>query len=143
MLFKLYDIKDKTSIEFNWDYKNKITQYDDILEIEPAHVKIDLTHEVQKIIMHVMIDVKMTLACSKTLKPVPYRMQFQDEMVFSKDESADFPLTDPIEISDILFGSIVSQKPYTIYHPDAKKVLFEKEKSPHPAFADLDKILKK
>jgi uncharacterized protein len=37
----------------------------------------------------------------------------------------------------------LSEKPYTIYHPDADKTLFEKEKSPHPAFADLDKIVKK
>ncbi len=143
MLLRLYEIKDKTSLVFNWDYTNKIGEHDDILDIGPANVHMDLTHSPDMLVCQVHVTLDMVLACSKTLKPVSYHMDFEDEIIFGHDEKAEYPLTDPLPISDIVFGYILSQKPYTIYHPDAQKVLFEKEKSPHPAFADLDKILKK
>jgi hypothetical protein len=86
----------------------------------------------------IKVDVQMELACSKTMKPVPYHMQFDADIVFGSSEDAEYPLTDPLELSDIIFGYIISEKPYTIYHPDAEKTSFDPEKSPHPAFADLD-----
>jgi len=97
----------------------------------------------EEIIFDLTVNVDLELACSKTLKPVPYHMEITEKVVFGESEDADFIITNPIELSDIIFGYIISEKPFTIYHPDAKEILFEKEKSPHPAFADLDKLLKK
>ncbi len=143
MKLKLSDLKEKTSLKFVQDYSEAIADQVDILSIKPAHIACDIFNKTDELLITVHVDVEMELACSKTLKPVPYTMQFDADIIFGSSEDAEYPLSDPIELSDIIFGYILSEKPYTIYHPDAEKTSFDKEKSPHPAFADLDKIVKK
>ncbi len=143
MKFALHELRDKTSLDLTYDFTKEIEDVSDMLTIEPAHILCDLRFVSGELLMNLTVEVNMELACAKTLKPVSYHMSFSDEIIFGDSNDADYPLSDPLELTDIIFGYIVSEKPYTIYHPDAKDILFEKEKSPHPAFADLDKIVKK
>jgi uncharacterized protein len=143
MKVSISDLKEKTSIDFICDLKNEIDKTPDILSIEPAIVNAAIRFESNELYLQFKIDCKMELACSKTLKPVPFHMNFEETVVFGDHEDSDFPLSDPIELTEIIYGLIISEKPYTIYHPDAKDITFEKEKSPHPAFAELDKTFKK
>ncbi|PKK93124.1 MAG: hypothetical protein CVV61_06250 [Tenericutes bacterium HGW-Tenericutes-6] len=143
MKISLHELKEKTSMSFDVDYNQKIKGNPDILSIQPAKINMDIKHIDASLELDIHVDVNMDLACAKTLKPVPYHLSFDEIILFGQDEDADFPLTDPLEISDIVYGYILSLKPYVIYHPDATHVSFEETKSPHPAFADLDKIVKK
>lgn len=143
MKILLHEIKDKASLDFTYDYHKEIEPMEDILSIKPAIIHVDIRFKDNSLILNFNMNVDMVLACSKTLKPVPYHMDINENIIFGEQEDADYVLTNEIEVSDIIFGYIISEKPYTIYHPDAKELLFEEEKSPHPAFADLDKLLKK
>lgn len=143
MKILLHEIKEKASLDFTYDYQKEIEAIDDILSIKPAKIHMDIDDQEDTLILNIDVNVDMELACSKTLKPVEYHMDIKEEVIFGDQEDADFILTNEIDLSDIIFGYIISEKPYTIYHPDAKELLFEEEKSPHPAFADLDKLLKK
>ncbi len=143
MKIALHELKEKTSIELTYDYSNEIENIVDILAIKPALITCELNFVSGELFMNISVQVDMDLACSKTLKPVPYSMDFDAEIIFGTSLEADYPLEDPLELTDIIFGYILSEKPFTIYHPDANDILFEKEKSPHPAFAELDKIVKK
>ena len=143
MKFSIHELKEKASIDFIYDYRKEISNIVDILSIEPTKIEANFRYERDELFMQVKVDCHMCLACSKTLKPVKYHMQFEDSLIFGSSQEADFPLTDSIELSDIIFGLMISEKPYTIYHPDAKDITYEKEDSPHPAFAELDKTYKK
>ncbi len=143
MKFTIHELKEKALLEFTHDYTNHLKNTVDILKIEPANIKCTNQWIENELYMKVQLDVNMDLACAITLKPVPYEMHLECEIVFGDSEDADFLLTDPLELTDILFGYIVSEKPYTIYHPDADKTSFDEKRSPHPAFADLDKTFKK
>lgn len=143
MKIALHELKEKTSIEFTYDYSKEIENTVDILAIKPASISCEFEFVSGELIMNISVQADMELACSKTLKPVPYSMDFDAEIIFGSSLEADYPLDDPLELTDIIFGYVLSEKPYTIYHPDANDILFEKEKIPHPAFADLDKIVKK
>ncbi|MBN2268115.1 MAG: hypothetical protein V3569_00820 [Acholeplasmataceae bacterium] len=143
MKISIHELKDVTSIEFKADYSKQIESIVDFISIQPALIKGTLRMIDHELVCDVHVDVETVLACSKTLKPVNYSMNFDAEIIFGDSEDADYPLTETIDLSDIIFGYIISEKPYTIYHPDAIDTSFEKEKSPHPAFADLDKLLKK
>ncbi|MBU1094477.1 MAG: hypothetical protein KKH01_08450 [Firmicutes bacterium] len=143
MKIALHELKEKTSIELTYDYSKEIENTLDILTIEPAKINCEFEFISGELFMKISVHVDMEMACSKTLKAVPYSMDFEDDILFGSSLESDYPLTDPLELTDIVFGYIISEKPYTIYHPDANEILFEKEKSPHPAFADLDKIVKK
>ena len=143
MKFLVRDLNDVTSIDYSFDFTNYIEDIVDIIKIEPAHISGTFQRVEDELIFTGFVEVNLVLACSKTLKPVDYSMAFDANLIFGNTEDADYPLTEVIELSDLIFGYIISEKPYTIYHPDAKDILFEEEKSAHPAFADLDKLLKK
>ena len=143
MKYSIHELKEKTSIHLSYDYSEQIKEIIDIISIDLATITANVTYKQGELILDTHVEVPMVLACSKTLKPVNHQLVFDANIVFSNDEDSDFPLEDPIELTDIIFGYIVSEKPYTIYHPDAKDTSFEPERSPHPAFADLDKIVKK
>ncbi len=143
MKISIHELKDVTSIEFKADYSKQIESIVDFISIQPALIKGTLRMIDQELVCDVHVDVETVLACSKTLKPVNYSMNFDAEIIFGDSEDADYPLSETIDLFEIIFGYIISEKPYTIYHPDAIDTSFEKEKSPHPAFADLDKLLKK
>lgn len=139
MKLSLHELKEKTSLDFVFDFTHYLASIPDILSIQPADIHLSWSWMENHLIMLLRLSSHMELACSKTLKPVPYDMELETEIIFGDIDDADYPLSDLIEITDIIFGYIVTEKPYTIYHPDAEKTTFEKEKSPHPAFADLDK----
>jgi len=143
MKFSIHALKETPVLNFTYDYSHHLKQVPDMLTIEPATITCKLQWIEDELVIDVHLDVNMELACAKTLKPVPYAMHMDAEIMFGSSEACDFPLTDPLELPDILFGYIVSEKPYTIYHPDAEKTSFEEERSAHPAFADLDKTYKK
>ena len=143
MKISIHELKDLTSIEFDANYSKHIESIVDFIDIKPAHIKGTLRMIENELVCDLHVDVETVLACSKTLKPVNHSMSFDAEIIFGDSEDADYPLTETIDLSNIIFGYIISEKPFTIYHPDAIETSFEKEKSPHPAFADLDKLLKK
>lgn len=142
MKMSLHELKEKTTLDFEFDFTSSLTSVPDMLSIQPAKIHLDWSWVQDHLMMTLNLTCQMELACAKTLKPVPYAMDLNTEIIFGDIDDADYPLEDPIYISDIIFGYIVTEKPYTIYHPDAEKTTFEKEKSPHPAFADLDKNYK-
>jgi len=143
MKILVHDLENKPSIDFVYDYQNEIKNIDDIIDIKPAKFHLDAYFNDDELILSVDCKVDLTMACAKTLKPVDQHLEFNASIVFGNSEEADFMLTDEIDLSDILFGYIIAEKPIVVYHPDAQDVSFEKEKSPHPAFADLDKLFKK
>ncbi len=143
MKLALKDLRDKPSISLIYDYHDAIENIPDMIAIKPAKVHADMTFHNDLLTMEVVIEVDMTLACAKTLKPVSYHMEAKETIIFGNDEDADFVLEDQIPFSDIIFGYILSEKPLVVYHPDAQKLEFNKKKSPHPAFADLEQFLKK
>ncbi len=143
MKILVYDLKNVPSIDFTYDYKEEIKNVDDILAIKPAEFHLDAYFNDDELILSVNCKIDLTMACAKTLKPVDQHLEFDASIVFGESEEADYMLTDEIDISDIMFGYIISEKPLVVYHPDASGVSFDEKKSPHPAFADLDKLFKK
>lgn len=143
MKIALKDLRDKPSISIIHDYHDDIESIPDLIDIKPAHIKAESSFLDDMLTMSVEIEVDLVLACAKTLKPVDYHLKVNETIVFGEDENADFRLEDPMPFSDIIFGYILSEKPLVVYHPDAQNLAFNKTKSPHPAFADLDKFLKK
>jgi len=143
MKISLTDLKEQTSIDFTFDYSNLIKDFEDIINIELTHIQGKSTYQLGELKLNLNIRTKLDLLCSKTLKPVPYEMNFDEEIIFGETQDSDYLLDEVNNLADIIFGYIISEKPYTIYHPDAKETSFDKERSPHPAFADLDKIYKK
>ncbi len=142
MTWRLHDLKDPKPIDVSYDFTDHIAQIPDIIEIGPTKVTGELHLADDELRAHLHIEVTPILACAKTLKAVSYPMSFDVDMIFGDGPDADFTLDDPFDLKEVVFGCVISEKPYVIYHPDARDVHFDKEKAPHPAFADLDKASK-
>lgn len=143
MKWLLQELSDRETFDCTVDYRSYITDIEDILDIGLARVAGEVRVEGNQVIAEITVDVGLTLGCSKTLKPVAYPMHFPATIIFGTDDKADYRLEDPLDLTPIVFGYIVSEKPYTIYHPDADVDYVEDANTSHPAFADLDKIYKK
>ncbi len=143
MKILVIDLKNEPSIDFDYHFKKEIENIDDILDIQPAKFHVDAFFNEGEMILSITGEVDLTLACAKTLKPVEHHLSLSESIVFGEKEDADYVLTDEVQISDLIFGEIIAEKPLVVYHPDAQDISFEKEKSPHPAFADLDKLFNK
>ncbi|MFP4177503.1 MAG: YceD family protein [Acholeplasmataceae bacterium] len=140
MKWLLQDLSDRKDFDCTVDYRSYIAAIADMLDIKPARVAGGLQVEGDRVIADITVDVHLTLGCSKTLRPVEYPMHFTARIVFGTDEKADYLLEDPLDLEPIVFGYIVSEKPYTIYHPDADVADVDDAKQSHPAFADLDQL---
>ena len=121
------------------DFSNHITNQTDILSIEATHVTGSFKQQGEEVVANLTVSSRLDMACAKTLKPVEVDLTFDLDLVFGQSDESDYPLIYPIELDDIIFGHILLEKPYTVYHPDADGISFEEERKPHPAFKDLDK----
>jgi uncharacterized metal-binding protein YceD (DUF177 family) len=106
-------------------------QSEDILSIEPFEITYQILKRQQLLVLHVTSQVTLTLACSKTLKPVLHTLDIDDDIAFGNLDDADFVVEDAIDLDALVMGLIVSLKPIVIYHPDAKHITFEEEKKPN------------
>jgi uncharacterized metal-binding protein YceD (DUF177 family) len=143
MKLSLNDLKEQTSINLTVDYANNIKDFNDIMSIDLTQITGQSTYQLGELKLNLNVRTKLELLCAKTLKPVSFDMNFDTEIIFGETEESDYYLEEANDLSEIIFGYIISEKPYTIYHPDAKETSFEEERSAHPAFAELDKIYKK
>jgi uncharacterized metal-binding protein YceD (DUF177 family) len=139
MKFYLQNLKDTTVVDETIDFSNHIQHQVDLLKIAPTRVTGNFRSEGEYIVGRFNIKTLLVMACAKTLKPVDVPLDFDTELVFGSGNDAEYPITQPLDLTDIIFGQILSEKPYTVYHLDAQNISFEEKKGPHPAFQDLDK----
>lgn len=139
----LNDIKNEDILQFNYDFSEEIKNVLDIIEINNSHVsaKIDLYEDQLK--LNLNIEAKLTLACAKTLKPVLYDLKVSDQIIFANNNDADYPLTNQINLKEIVFGYIMSEKPYTVYHKDAEEIEFDETEEKISPFLELEGMLDK
>ena len=69
-------------------------------------------------------------------------MAFPLELRFSNDELIDYPLDAVIDFSEIIYANIVVEKPYVVYHEDSLNEVVEEKREVHPAFMDLEDLIK-
>lgn len=138
MKWYLNELEDTTSISEIVDYQAHLKNVVDLIAIEPTKVTGELIKDVNQVIARLKIETRLTQACAITLKPVQYPLSFETEIIFGDNDNADYCLTNPIELTDIIFGYICIEKPYVVYHKDARPEEQEEERTPHPAFADLN-----
>ena len=109
-----------------------VSHIEDVIEIKPFDLMYEMKNRDSYIDLIFTAEVKLILACAKTLKPVPYDMNLDATIIFGNLDEADFELTKEIELDLLVLGEIMAEKPVAVYHPDAEKISFEKEKTPSP-----------
>lgn len=144
MIYHLFELEPVTSIKASVELADFITEDSDLINIDHTMVEGKIAYDSDTVIFDVEVKTTLTQKCAITLLPVTYDLSFHAEIVFSNDiEIYDYVLEDPIDFRPILYAYIVTEKPYTVFHPSADREAFEKKQESHPAFEGLKDILKK
>ncbi len=126
-----------------------VSQYmpkdEDILDVKAVNVKGEFEIEDDEY-YHFDIQIKTTLtvACSRSLKPVELALDFDVSETFSHDEKDDYRQIDGITIDllPIIWSNIYLEKPMRVIHPDAQDMAFDeketREEEINPTFKDLE-----
>lgn len=136
-------IKTDVLINESVELSHLIKENHDILDVLETNVmgKLSLHNDILK--FDGEVSSKLVLTCAKTLKPVNYDLAFPLELRFSNDELGDYPLDAVIDFSEIIYANIVVEKPYVVYHEDSLNEVVEEKREVHPAFMDLEDLIKK
>lgn len=129
-------IESSLNIDEKIDFKDKIKDNNDIIDIKECFVLGTAKWELDNLIVDLTVDCLLVLASTRTLKPIEYRLTFPLNLIFGDHEEADFVLSNEIELGEIIYGHILLEKPLTIYNED-EELLVEEEKPIHPAFEVL------
>lgn len=125
------------------DYSSLLTGKDDLLEISPTHVKGTFTYDDPDFIFDLTISLTLTMACSKTLKPVEVPLFIEVREVFSHFVGEDSRLIEQntVDLYPIIWSNIYLEKPLKVVHPDAEDLDFDEPSKPegHPGLQDLEK----
>lgn len=131
-------IKDKLNIDTSYDFNKFIKNNTDIIEFKDCHIIGTLRYETnEEFHASLAVDCNMILASSRSLKPVDYNLKFNLELVFGNKEDADYILTKSIDLAEIIYGHILSEKPPTVYLEDEVEETIEEKKKINPAFEEL------
>ncbi len=111
----------------------------DLIALEEVAVKGKISKMDQTVVIEVIISANITQKCAISLKPVLYPFETEVEIIFSDDVSImDYKLEPEIDLDQIIFAYIMSDKPLYVYSDDADHSQFEKAKDEgHPAFKEL------
>ena len=114
------------------DLKINVEHIEDVIDIAAFKLTYDIRQRDAYLDLKLSAHINLTLACAKTLKPVQYPMELETTIVFGHIDEADFEMTKDVELDQLVLGEIMAEKPVVVYHEDAEKIRFEKEKNPSP-----------
>ena len=142
MKWTLFELEKLNQIDETIHHYEVPDGYDDLLSITNIKVNgnVNTLPEGFEFILTVKADLLM--ACAYSAREVPVPLSFEMDLLFGNNEDADYELTNPLELDDIILGNILVEKPFRVIHPEEKNRKFEVEKEPHPAFAELAYLLK-
>ncbi len=125
------------------DYSDVLSGKDDILAISPAKIEGRFSYDDPDFVFDLSINVTLTMACSKTLKPVEVPLTVDVQEVFSHFVGEDTRLIEQntVDLYPIVWSNIYLEKPLKVVHPDAKDLRFDEPSNSqgHPGLQDLKK----
>lgn len=145
MKILIKELEPVTSIDYQLDLNDYVQNVVDLVSIEDCRVQGKIYKEIDSVRLDLKIDAKITQKCAITLKPVPYNLSFETEIIYSNDkDNMDYALEDEIHLSDIVFAEILVEKEVNVYHETANPDLFKDDREKgHPAFEALKDLMKK
>lgn len=129
-------IKDIKQVDNEIIIDTKKFNHPEIIEIKSVHAIGTITWKSDNLFIDLNIKADLTLASTRTLEPVEYLLKFPLNLIMGEHKEADFVLENKIDLSEIIFGHIILEKPQSIYN-DEEEVYVDKSKKVNPFFEDL------
>lgn len=110
-------------------FKDYVHSIDDLLDIGDCVVEGELyriDYETYRIELHIKVD--LVIACALTLNPVNYPLDFEVSEIYSTVDNDEYIPIDnnTIDIAEIVWTSIIIEKPIKVVSENARQVLKER-----------------
>ncbi|MDR2867357.1 MAG: hypothetical protein LBV55_01685 [Acholeplasmatales bacterium] len=116
MVLRYLDLMNTGTIEYECDLTKYLAKSIDILAFKMVKVKVDYQKSEDILDLGLNITCQLVLACDVTGKGVESNLDVMEDLKFGKTLDCDYPLTEEIDLDELVYGYIVSEKPYVVYH---------------------------
>ncbi len=129
---KKQEYQDNSFASEDLDLKGYMPTDEDIIDVE--NVFVEGTFEIEEDeFYHFDIHIRalLTVACSRSLKPVELPLDFTVRETFSEDTDDENRQIDglTIDLSPVIWSNIYLEKPMRVIHPDAEDMSFDEERA--------------
>lgn len=134
------DLESTTSIDVLLNLDSFVDKdHSDLDALKDVRVVGTAKHYDNTVILNISISATITQKCAITLKPVIYPFETEAEIIFSDDfDIMDYKIESEIDLDQVVFAYIVSDKPQYVYAEDADHSQFEAPSTEgHSAFKEL------
>ncbi|MBN3490296.1 hypothetical protein JV173_02090 [Acholeplasma equirhinis] len=132
------ELEKLTSIEETLNLNSFLNESVDLIELKDVLVRGKILKSFEEVKLNLAVNLTVIQKCARTLLPVTYPLEFETEIIYSKDDKTyDYYLSDTIDLDQIIFAEILLEKEPFVYHESAKDYIDESEGSGHPAFQAL------
>lgn len=136
---------------FELDKLNNINEYIESYDIPETYSDVESIKDIKVVgkVIHINGEIKLELRitadaiklCSYTLKEIFVPVDFEFDLLFGSSNDSDYPLTNPLELDEIILGNILAELPFRVFHESADPKEFEPKPKTHPAFEELAELL--
>ncbi len=129
------------------DLTGYVPKDEDIISVDTVNVdgRMSIEGDDELFVFEMDISTVLTVACSRSLRPVDLVMDFTVREIFSYDNEDEYRQIEgiSIDLSPIVWSNIYLEKPMRVIHPQAKDMdVFKEKETPrrvNPKFAELKK----
>lgn len=112
----LNELKQSGNINFEiCDIERDFKGFPDIKKINKAIVSGSYKFLSNSLNVNLDVNANLTMLCSYTLEDVIVSLDTNFDFIFSSDDDSDYPLTDTIDLEEIIIGNIIAEAPYNVY----------------------------
>jgi len=113
----LSNLKVKDTIKYEAILDDYLKNQFDIIRINSCSVVCDYVYYSNKLKINLSVKTNLVLSCSVTGLEVIQDLEFMEELSFGRSLDDDYPLEKEINLDELVFAYIYSNKPYCVYHP--------------------------
>jgi len=118
MIINTKKLLEKTKINYSPDLNPFLDNPYEIIKFIETDVNGEINKiDKNKIVLELHIKSKLILASSFSLKEVPSELEFDISISFGNTKDDDFIYQDTINLDEIIFGEIYTEKPLQVIHP--------------------------
>lgn len=146
-----YGAKDRIDIDEKISFTKEDLQNTELLDLQNVKVKGQICREdLYNYNLYLNIKGKMTLPCSRTLKPTDYEFETDIEEILEENEEKFKKNQKTIDILPIIWENILMEIPIRIINPDAENIkikgdgwelITDSENKGHNSLAKLKDLL--
>jgi uncharacterized protein len=120
MVLRYAELNPTGKIEYDVELNKYLAKTIDVLAFNEVKACIDYKKNGQVLELVMKVNCNLDLMCDVTGLKVETKFDFIVELLFGSTLECDYPITSEIDLDELVFAYVISEKPFVVYHPSVK-----------------------